>query len=680
MKTFFSIRYKFLFVTTLLLLLCVSAYLFMAIKVFKQDKTELVYDYNKNIVTTLNSDFSSLISRVRDRIELYPYFSDKNELQNFIRENSEIVYLAKSEKFEQVDSVLYFDKNFIKNYRLEGADELLSLVSKNTLFKEHLRQGESLWTLGKENKLPLIGYSKMIIEYNQKKQPINQYSLVALIKVEKLYNLIAQNSYSSITVLSPSGDALIGNLDEDIHKEIIKNVVQKAVNTSVIKFKHEGMDYLGAYSKLDNGSLIISNVNSDRAFKAVDLLVYRSVLFASIVVTLAFIVTIFFSKSLTKPIEILMKGMLKVSKGQLDTKINVETKDEIRALAQSFNKMIQELKKSRNDLEEANKNLEFKVIERTEQLEKQNQAVKRAQEAMLKTSRLAAVGEIAGRAAHEVLNPLTNIINRTQILKNKNQFNDQVQTLQEIRQAWEEEYKSKNFNGLIESWKQPSQIYEGKTLWEEDLLNLKKIEESIVSNENLFKEDIRFLIKESARINKIVQSMRSMSKIKNEVRSHNINELIVESINIMADLASRHNVKISFNENSSQVRVRVDLDEFIQSLTNLIRNSIQAITEKAVNNKSLQGIIKISLIPNENNIEIHITDNGMGISPEDKEKLFKTQFTTKTNGEGTGLGLTISRRFLRSFNGDILLMHTELGIGTTMVVQLPMENSERIPA
>ena len=88
-------------------------------------------------------------------------------------------------------------------------------------------------------------------------------------------------------------------------------------------------------------------------------------------------------------------------------------------MAASFNHMIVDLKESREQLEQINLELEDKVKESTHQLEKQNQAVKEAQEALLRTTRLAAVGEIAGRAAHEVLNPLTSILSRVQRVKDK---------------------------------------------------------------------------------------------------------------------------------------------------------------------------------------------------------------------------------------------------------------------
>lgn len=666
----FSIRYKFLMVSTFLLLLCVGAYLLMATKLFEQDKTELVYDYNKNIVSSLHSDINGLLSKVSDRVELLTHLKSDAELSQFLQRNKDIVYLGKSYNFEKIEKDVYFDQDFLKNYELRQEDLASNYFSKIDNFTLKLRKGESVWPLPQANDVPLIGFNKTIVKYDKNLQPVSQYSIVVLVNMEKIYSSVDKNNYSDVAVFTSDGEVVLGTMSKDLFDLIYDRYKQSSITTSVTKIQFQNKSLLGAYSKLEEGLLVISTVDSDKAFQAVNTLFYRSALFASIVLTLSFIAAIFFSKSLTRPIEILAAGMRKVSSGKLDTKIDVQTKDEIQTLAKSFNSMIVDLKRSRIDLENANKNLENKVEERTRQLDVQNQAVKSAQEALLKSTRLAAVGEIAGRAAHEVLNPLTNIINRTQIIKKKESVSKQVQVIQDIRSAWEEDYKAGEFKTLIENWEKPSDVYAGKSLWEEDLMNLKNIEDNLLKTEQEMKEDILFLMKESSRINKIVQSMRSMSKVKSELREYDPDELLQESINIMADLASKYHVKINYESKPDTGRVKVEYDEFIQSLTNLLRNSIQAITEKQ-QSEQFVGEIKIILTEKSESYEIKIIDNGMGIQQDDKEKLFKTQFTTKSDDEGTGLGLNISRRFIRSFHGDIQLMHSEYGVGTTMLIDLP---------
>lgn len=653
--------------------MCVGAYLYMAIKLFEQDKTELVYDYNKNLVTTISSDFQSLLSRVSDRLDLITHLKSDSETKEFLARNEDIIYLGKSLDFQSLDSHIYFDRDFMESYGLEEKQLLAHL--DRMLSQQSLRTPSGVWALGDSGQIPALGFHKTIFNLKNPKHP-HQYSMVALVRIESLHKVIDDNSYSQVSVYTQDGERLIGATEKSLYELIKSNESSMAISTTVLKLKYLSEDILGAYKRMDNGLFVISSVGSKKAFSAVNILVYRSVLFSSIVLTLAFIIAVIFSKSLTKPIEILVQGMSRVSQGFLDTKIEVTTRDEIHLLGDSFNKMISDLKASRQALESANKNLEKKVRERTEQLDKQNQAVKMAQEALLNTTRLAAVGETAGRAAHEVLNPLTNIMNRTQIINNKNTLDIIVDHLQSLAKGWGEDYEKGGFEGLISGLKQKSKIYEDKNLLEEDIQNLNNVSKTLSDFQSQLKNDILFLMSESSRINKIVQSMRSMSKPKGEARPYDPNYLIKESIYIMADYASKYGVEIQYKPKEAMGTVKVDYDEFIQSLTNLIRNSIQAIEEKSKLHGEFNGIIKINLFVCDKHIEIQVEDNGIGIDASFKDKVFRTQFTTKANKDGTGLGLNISRRFIRSFDGDIQLHSTEKGQGTTMIITLPKSNAE----
>jgi signal transduction histidine kinase len=123
--------------------------------------------------------------------------------------------------------------------------------------------------------------------------------------------------------------------------------------------------------------------------------------------------------------------------------------------------------------------------------------------------------------------------------------------------------------------------------------------------------------------------------------------------------------------------VKVDYDEFVQSLTNLIRNSIQAISSRSKNTSSqFSGRIRLKIEKADSKVQLLVEDNGSGIESAHLEKLFSTHFTTKSNRDGTGLGLSISRRFIRSFNGDLFLKETFKDKGTTMVIELPLSLNE----
>ena len=70
-------------------------------------------------------------------------------------------------------------------------------------------------------------------------------------------------------------------------------------------------------------------------------------------------------------------------------------------------------------------------------------------------------------------------------------------------------------------------------------------------------------------------------------------------------------------------------------------------------------------------IEIRVRDNGVGIPPEDREKLFQPFFTTKPTGEGTGLGLSISYEIITQQHGGTITVDSQVGDFTEFTVWLP---------
>jgi len=70
-------------------------------------------------------------------------------------------------------------------------------------------------------------------------------------------------------------------------------------------------------------------------------------------------------------------------------------------------------------------------------------------------------------------------------------------------------------------------------------------------------------------------------------------------------------------------------------------------------------------------VEIRVRDNGVGIAPEHRERLFQPFFTTKPTGEGTGLGLSISYDIITQQHGGTIAVDSEAGTFTEFIVRLP---------
>jgi two-component system NtrC family sensor kinase len=115
-------------------------------------------------------------------------------------------------------------------------------------------------------------------------------------------------------------------------------------------------------------------------------------------------------------------------------------------------------------------------------------------------------------------------------------------------------------------------------------------------------------------------------------------------------------------------------EELNQVLSNLVQNAIEAAPEHG-------GRVWIRGLDDGEALELRVEDNGPGIAPEVRARLFAPFLTTKGPGRGMGLGLTIARRVVQSLQGSLRLV-SEPGRGAEFVVRLPrrQESRERPPS
>ena len=120
---------------------------------------------------------------------------------------------------------------------------------------------------------------------------------------------------------------------------------------------------------------------------------------------------------------------------------------------------------------------------------------------------------------------------------------------------------------------------------------------------------------------------------------------------------------ISFISDEEEIIAKFDRTQLIRVVTNLIKNSIQAIPKDKEDPK-----IKVKVFSEDNNVVISVTDNGLGITEDNKPKVFEPKFTTKTSG--MGLGLAMVKNIIETFDGSITFI-SEYGEGTTFNVKFP---------
>jgi two-component system NtrC family sensor kinase len=139
---------------------------------------------------------------------------------------------------------------------------------------------------------------------------------------------------------------------------------------------------------------------------------------------------------------------------------------------------------------------------------------------------------------------------------------------------------------------------------------------------------------------------------------------VLENVNTVLTIYDNKLKQINLEKYLSPVALTYAFqDELGQVWTNLIHNSLHAVGEK--------GTIKICVFEKDKHIHVSVEDSGYGIPKEIQEKIFTPFFTTKAQGEGSGLGLDIVLKIIKKHNGTITLQ-SEVGIGTKFTVVMPV--------
>ncbi|NIO16562.1 MAG: HAMP domain-containing protein [Deltaproteobacteria bacterium] len=130
------------------------------------------------------------------------------------------------------------------------------------------------------------------------------------------------------------------------------------------------------------------------------------------IIVISTIIAIIFMRLIGRPVREIIKGPRRVAGGDLDYMIPIATDDEMGFIAQSFNRMTQNLKRANDEIHDWIRTLESKVEERTKELNE-------AQFQLIQSEKLAAIGKIAATVAHEINNPLSGIFTYVKLMQRK---------------------------------------------------------------------------------------------------------------------------------------------------------------------------------------------------------------------------------------------------------------------
>ncbi|HGE69385.1 TPA: HAMP domain-containing histidine kinase [Candidatus Poribacteria bacterium] len=298
---------------------------------------------------------------------------------------------------------------------------------------------------------------------------------------------------------------------------------------------------------------------------------------AGLVVTaLGALLGFFIARSVVNPIKKLVQASESISAGNLDTEVNINSKDEIGFFAETFNQMAKNLKKLYDEVSEHGRQ----------------------------------IAELSASVAHEVRSPISAIQGFTELLEDELDEDDpKHEYLNDIKE------EIKTLNSKVTNF-----IHFAKPLTIDPIpLDILEVLETATASVDKEATD---------------------------------NEVEIK-INVMDDLPP----------------VLGDYEQLRGLFVNLIRNAIQATTNGG--NINIEVCLSKEVDEDKNNqkfMEITISDNGVGMTPDNLKKAFDPFHTTKA--DGTGLGLSICKKIVSAHNGEIKL-ESVLGEGTTVKVFLP---------
>jgi len=182
------------------------------------------------------------------------------------------------------------------------------------------------------------------------------------------------------------------------------------------------------------------------------------------------------------------------------------------------------------------------------------------------------------------------------------------------------------------------------------------------------RKDLDLIVEQADRCKNIVGGLLNFAR-KNQVKlvETDINAFVNRSIQ---SIIKQDNIEIIFNSELTAPMAMIDRDQMMQVLTNLEKNAVEAMPKG--------GVLTIQLKGDDSEVEINVSDTGVGIPKESMEKLFTPFFTTKEMGKGTGLGLPLIYGIVKMHKGKINVESNadpEKGpTGTNFKISIPRRN------
>jgi two-component system NtrC family sensor kinase len=320
----------------------------------------------------------------------------------------------------------------------------------------------------------------------------------------------------------------------------------------------------------------------------------------------------FMRKNIATPLNDIIKASEAVSKGDRSTRLEIKPNH------------VRDMKMVSSAFNEMLDNLELATNELqnwSQQLEykvqKKSEELSEMQNELIHVERIASLGKLSSSVAHEINNPLSGVLTYTKLV-----------------------HKQLGKLHLDDAEKLPMLKY------------LKVIEE------------------ETKRCGDIVKGLLDFtSKDQLDFKTSHLHRVLKESYTLMDHQMKMENVSFLTDFSASRDLIHCNENQIKQACIAILMNASEAVFENG-------EILMKTSNPDENNIKLEISDNGVGINPADVKHIFEPFFSAKEKANGIGLGLAIVHGIVQSHNGKIEV-ESKLGEGTTLSIIFPLLKNQK---
>lgn len=320
---------------------------------------------------------------------------------------------------------------------------------------------------------------------------------------------------------------------------------------------------------------------------------------------------------------------------------------EIDIISDSMNQLIIRVVENEGALAQINVHLEKQVEARTQELQQALTELKASQVQLVRSEKMATLGQMVAGVAHEVNTPLGYVRSNLELVsQNISRFDELIDHTETLLKT------------LKDTHSDPQAKHDAMNA---TLQCCEELQSDQVS------EDLREIVQDGMygvdQIAELVVNLRDFSRLDEaKIKQVNINDCIKSSLTM-----ARNNLKTLhvYTDLQPLPEISCNPSQINQVLINLFNNAAQAIEP------NVKGELSIHSAVVGGYVTVKVKDNGSGMDKQVAERIFEPFFTTKKAGEGTGLGLAIASQIMEQHQGDISVQSAR-GEGTTFTLRLPV--------